>query len=146
MKLMGSLLYTNDHEWIKIEENQGIIGITDFAQSELGDIVFIEFPDERDLFQKGDTIGTIEAVKTVADLYAPVSGKIFELNLDLDDNAELINSDPFGKGWLIKMELSNPDEKSDLLSNLMVKAAIPSCASHEKTGLATDIDSPSSRV
>ena len=116
MKITGSLLYTNDHEWIKIEENQGIIGITDFAQSELGDIVFIEFPDERDLFQKGDTIGTIEAVKTVADLYAPVSGKIFELNLDLDDNAELINSDPFGKGWLIKMELSNPNEKSDLLS------------------------------
>ena len=116
MKITGSLLYTNDHEWIKIEENQGIVGITDFAQRELGDIVFIEFPDKGDLFQKGDTIGTIEAVKTVADLYAPVSGKIFELNLDLDDNAELINSDPFGKGWLIKMELSNPDEKSDLLS------------------------------
>ena len=116
MKLTGSLLYTNDHEWIKIEENQGIVGITDFAQSELGDIVFIEFPNKGDLFQKGDTIGTIEAVKTVADLYAPVSGKIFELNLELDDNAELINSDPFGKGWLIKMELSNPDEKSDLLS------------------------------
>ena len=116
MSIMDTLLYTNDHEWIKIEENQGIIGITDFAQSELGDIVFIEFPDKGDLFQKGDTIGTIEAVKTVADLYAPVSGKIIELNLELDDNAELINSDPFGKGWLIKMELSNPDEKSDLLS------------------------------
>ena len=116
MKITGSLLYTNDHEWIKIEENQGIVGITDFAQSELGDIVFIEFPDKGDLFQKGDTIGTIEAVKTVADLYAPVSGKLFELNLELDDNVELINSDPFGKGWLIKMELSNPNEKSDLLS------------------------------
>ena len=116
MDITDSLLYTNDHEWIKIEENQAIIGITDFAQSELGDIVFIEFPDKGDLFQKGDTIGTIEAVKTVADLYAPVSGKIFELNLELDDNVELINSDPFGKGWLIKMELSNPNEKSDLLS------------------------------
>ena len=116
MKITGSLLYTNDHEWIKIEENQGIVGITDFAQRELGDIVFIEFPDKGDLFQKGDTIGTIEAVKTVSDLYAPVSGKIFELNLELDDNVELINSDPFGKGWLIKMELSNPDETSDLLS------------------------------
>ena len=116
MKITGSLLYTNDHEWIKIEGNQGIVGITDFAQRELGDIVFIEFPDKGDLFQKGDTIGTIEAVKTVADLYAPVSGKIFELNLELDDNVELINSDPFGKGWLIKMELSNPNEKSDLLS------------------------------
>ena len=116
MDITNSLLYTNDHEWIKIKENQAIIGITDFAQSELGDIVFIEFPDEGDTFQKGDTIGTIEAVKTVADLYAPVSGEILELNLELDDNAELINSDPFGKGWLIKMELSNPDETSDLLS------------------------------
>ena len=116
MDITDSLLYTNDHEWIKIEENQAIIGITDFAQSELGDIVFIEFPDEGDTFQKGDTIGTIEAVKTVADLYAPVSGKILELNLELDDNVELINSDPIGKGWLIKMELFNPDEISDLLS------------------------------
>ena len=116
MDIMDSLLYTNDHEWIRLEESQAIIGITDFAQSELGDIVFIEFPDEGDTFQKGDTIGTIEAVKTVADLYAPVSGKIVELNIELDDNAELINSDPFGKGWLVKMELSNPDETHDLLS------------------------------
>ena len=116
MDIMDSLLYTNDHEWIKIEENQAIIGITDFAQSELGDIVFIEFPGEGDTVQKGDTIGTIEAVKTVADLYAPISGKILELNLELDDNIELINSDPIGKGWLITMELSNPDEISDLLS------------------------------
>ena len=116
MNIADSLLYTDDHEWIKIEESKAIIGITDFAQSELGDIVFIEFPDKGDTFLKGDTIGTIEAVKTVADLYAPVSGKILELNLVLDDNAELINSDPFGKGWLIKMELSNPDETSDLLS------------------------------
>ena len=116
MDITDSLLYTNNHEWIKIKENQAIIGITDFAQSELGDIVFIEFPDEGDTFQKGDTIGTIEAVKTVADLYAPISGKLLELNLELDDNIELINSDPIGKGWLIKMELSNPDETSDLLS------------------------------
>ncbi|MDP7036828.1 MAG: glycine cleavage system protein GcvH [Candidatus Marinimicrobia bacterium] len=116
MNITDSLLYTDDHEWIKIEDSQAIIGITDFAQSELGDIVFIEFPDEGDTFQKGDTIGTIEAVKTVADLYAPVSGKILELNLELDDNVELINSDPIGKGWLIKMELSNSDEISDLLS------------------------------
>ena len=116
MNITDSLLYTDDHEWIKIEDSQAIIGITDFAQSELGDIVFIEFPDEGNTFQKGDTIGTIEAVKTVADLYAPISGKILELNLELDDNIALINSDPIGKGWLIKMELSNPDETSDLLS------------------------------
>ena len=115
MNIADSLLYTDDHEWIKIEESKAIIGITDFAQSELGDIVFIEFPDKGDTFLKGDTIGTIEAVKTVADLYAPVSGKILELNLELDDNVELINSDPIGKGWLIKMELSNSDEISDLL-------------------------------
>ena len=82
MDITDSLLYTNNHEWIKIKENQAIIGITDFAQSELGDIVFIEFPDEGDTFQKGDTIGTIEAGKTVADLYAPVSGKLLELNLE----------------------------------------------------------------
>ena len=82
MNIADSLLYTDDHEWIKIEESKAIIGITDFAQSELGDIVFIEFPDEGDIFQKGDTIGTIEAVKTVADLYAPVSGKIVELNFE----------------------------------------------------------------
>ena len=116
MNIADSLLYTDDHEWIKIEESKAIIGITDFAQSELGDIVFIEFPDKGDTFLKGDTIGTIEAVKTVADLYAPISGKILELNLELDDNIELINSDPIGKGWLIKMELSNSDEISDLLS------------------------------
>ena len=116
MNIADSLLYTDDHEWIKIEESKAIIGITDFAQSELGDIVFIEFPNKGDTFLKGDTIGTIEAVKTVADLYAPVSGKILELNLELDDNVELINSDPIGKGWLIKMELSNSDEISDLLS------------------------------
>ena len=116
MFLPNDIKYTKEHEWIKLEDNTAFIGITDYAQCELGDIVFIEFPDKGDLFQKGDTIGTIEAVKTVSDLYAPVSGKIFELNLELDDNVELINSDPFGKGWLIKMELSNPNEKSDLLS------------------------------
>ena len=116
MNITDSFLYTDDHEWIKIEDSQAIIGITDFAQSELGDIVFIEFPDEGDTFQKGDTIGTIEAVKTVADLYAPISGKLLELNLELDDNIELINSDPIGKGWLITMVLSNRDEISDLLS------------------------------
>ena len=116
MDIMDSLLYTNDHEWIRLEESQAIIGITDFAQNELGDIVFIEFPGVGDTFQKGDTIGIIEAVKTVADLYAPISGKILELNLELDDNIELINSDPIGKGWLITMVLSNRDEISDLLS------------------------------
>ena len=117
MKIPDVLFYTSNHEWIKIEDDRAIIGITDFAQSELGDIVFIEFPEEGDSFQKGDTIGTIEAVKTVADIFAPISGKIIEVNGDLEDNGEVINSDPFGKGWLIKMELSNPNEKSDLLSS-----------------------------
>ncbi len=117
MNIPDTLFYTSNHEWIKIKDDRAVIGITDFAQSELGDIVFIEFPEEGDSFQKGDTVGTIEAVKTVADFFAPVSGKIIEVNGYLDDNGEVINSDPFGKGWLIKMELSNPDEKSDLLSS-----------------------------
>jgi|TARA_Y100000031_G_C8112407_1_gene334140 glycine cleavage system H protein len=116
MTIQDSLFYTEDHEWIKFENEQTVIGITDFAQSELGDIVFIEFPEEGDSFEKGDTMGTIEAVKTVADFFAPVSGKVIEVNLDLEDNAEIINSDPFGKGWLIKMEMANSSEQSDLLS------------------------------
>ena len=116
MNIPENLKYTKDHEWIKINGDIATIGITSFAQGELGDIVFVDVDTQGEELENEEVFGTIEAVKTVADLYAPVSGKLLELNLVLDDNAELINSDPFGKGWLIKMELSNPDEKSDLLS------------------------------
>ena len=116
MKIKENLYYTEEHEWVKVNDKIVIIGITDFAQSELGDIVFIEFPELGDYFKKGDTIGTVEAVKTVADLFAPLSGEIIEINNILYDNAEIINSDPFGEGWLVKIKLTNSNEIDKLLS------------------------------
>jgi glycine cleavage system H protein len=116
MKIPNQLMYTTDHEWIKFENNHAIVGITDFAQSELGEIVFIEFPEEGDTFEKGDTMGTIEAVKTVADFYAPLSGIVVKVNQELENQAECLNTDPFGDGWLIKLEPTNLEEKNELLS------------------------------
>ena len=102
MDLPQNLKYTKEHEWVKIDGDLLIVGITDHAQSELGDIIFIEFPDLSQMISKDDSFGTIEAVKTVADLFAPVSGKIIEINQDLEDNPELVNSDPYGEGWIVK--------------------------------------------
>ena len=115
MKIIEKFKYTKDHEWIDVE--RGIIGITDFAQGELGDIVFVEFPNIGDVFSKDDVFGTVEAVKTVADLFIPVSGKVIEINENLESNPELINSNPYDQGWIIKIELSNSDEVSSLLNN-----------------------------
>tara|TARA_B100000929_G_scaffold51406_1_gene37510 strand:+ start:1754 stop:2128 length:375 start_codon:yes stop_codon:yes gene_type:complete len=103
MDLPQNLKYTREHEWVKIDGDLLIVGITDHAQSELGDIIFIEFPDLNQVISKDDPFGTIEAVKTVADLFAPVSGKIIEINQDLEDNPELVNSDPYGEGWIVKI-------------------------------------------
>ena len=103
MDLPQNLKYTKEHEWVKIDGDLLIVGITDHAQSELGDIIFIEFPDLSQVISKDDPFGTIEAVKTVADLFAPVSGKIIEINQDLEDNPELVNSDPYGEGWIVKI-------------------------------------------
>ena len=103
MNLPQNLKYTKEHEWVKIDGDLLIVGITDHAQSELGDIIFIEFPDLNQVISKDDPFGTIEAVKTVADLFAPVSGKIIEINQDLEDNPELVNSDPYGEGWIVKI-------------------------------------------
>ena len=103
MDLPQDLKYTKEHEWVKIDDNILMLGITDHAQSELGDIIFIEFPDLNQVISKDDPFGTIEAVKTVADLFAPVSGKIIEINQDLEDNPELVNSDPYGEGWIVKI-------------------------------------------
>ncbi len=116
MKIPESLNYTKDHEWVQIKDGIATVGVTDFAQSELGDLVFIEFPGQNESFQKGDSMATIEAVKTVADLYAPISGKVIEFNHKLEENAEIINSDPFGKGWLVKLEISNSSEAKKLLT------------------------------
>ena len=113
MKIQNDLLYSSDHEWIKFKDNLATIGITDFAQSELGDIIFLEMPNLNDIYNEGDTIGTIEAVKTVADLYIPISGQIIEINSKLEDNPELVNNDPYNEGWIVK--ITNYNKNTNLL-------------------------------
>lgn len=103
MNIPGDLQYTTDHEWVKIENGIATIGITDYAQGELGDIIFIELPEPGDEFMAKDSIGTIEAVKTVADIYAPMQGKISEVNPILEDEPECVNTDPYMRGWIIKL-------------------------------------------
>tara|TARA_B100000131_G_C17556818_1_gene384995 strand:- start:115 stop:489 length:375 start_codon:yes stop_codon:yes gene_type:complete len=124
MIIPEELFYTKEHEWAKIEDNIAIVGITDFAQSQLGDIIFIEFPNIGDEFKKDDVFGEIEAVKTVSELYIPLSGKITEINLELEDSPEKVNSDPYGDGWIIKVELSSIDEKSNLMKPSAYKELI----------------------
>ena len=115
MEIPEKLLYTNDHEWVKADGDFAYIGITDYAQSELGDIVFVELPQVEDEFMKGDVFGTIEAVKTVADLFLPVSGKVVEVNSELEDCPEFINDTPYTSGWLIKIMIKNKSELSQLI-------------------------------
>ena len=116
MKIPENLLYTLEHEWADFKKNIVIIGITDYAQSQLGDIIFVELPEIGSVYNSGDIFGEIEAVKTVSDLYAPISGKIIEVNDNIEINPELVNSDPYVDGWLIKIEPSHPKEKEELLS------------------------------
>ncbi|MEZ4998070.1 MAG: glycine cleavage system protein GcvH [Bacteroidales bacterium] len=115
MNVPTNLKYTKDHEWVLIKGNEATIGITDFAQHELGDIVFIEIETVGEELGQGEVFGTVEAVKTVSDLFMPVSGSVKEKNEELDTNAELVNSDPYGKGWMIKVELADPAEADGLL-------------------------------
>ena len=110
------LLYTKEHEWASLKNNYAVIGITDFAQGQLGDIIFIDFPNIGDEFSENDVFGEIEAVKTVSELYVPLSGKIIEINDNLEDSPEMVNSDPYGDGWLVKIALSNINEKDALMS------------------------------
>ena len=116
MKIPRDLAYTKDHEWIRVIDNILTIGITDFAQGELGDIIFVEFPEIGEEFQKDDPFGTIEAVKTVADIFAPVQGKIIEINHDIENSPEVINADPYGDGWLVKIEITEHMVSDGLLS------------------------------
>ena len=116
MNIPADLLYTKDHEWIRVKDGIGVIGITDFAQSQLGDIVFIEIETVGETLQKGETFGTIEAVKTVSDLFMPVSGEVIEANPVLENSSDLINSDPYGEGWLIKVKIADAAELSGLMS------------------------------
>ena len=117
MNLPENLKYTDDHEWISVKDDVAIVGITDFAQSELGDIIFVEFPDTGISINQKDSIGTLEAVKTVADIYSPVTGEIIEVNDNLESSPELINEDPYEEGWILKIKISNKDELDGLLSN-----------------------------
>ena len=117
MDIPDNLSYTKEHEWISIENNIAIVGISDYAQSELGDIVFVEMPNIDDVFDKNDVFGTIEAVKTLADLFLPVSGKIVEINESLESNPELVNSSPYNDGWLVKIEVKDVNELEDLLNS-----------------------------
>ena len=124
MEIKENLSYTNDHEWIKIDGNTALVGITDFAQSELGDIVFIEVETIGEDLNKNEVFGTVEAVKTVSDLFIPVSGKVLEFNSALEDNPELVNESPYEEGWIVKIEISNLDEISDLLDSKAYKSLI----------------------
>lgn len=124
MNVPENLKYTTDHEWVKVDGDNVIIGITDYAQGELGDIVFVDIDSELEEITKGESFGTIEAVKTVSDLFAPCSGKVLEINPELEDQPELINSDPYEKGWIIKVELSDASEIEGLLDSTIYQAQI----------------------
>ncbi|MCX2453302.1 glycine cleavage system protein GcvH [Pedobacter sp. PLR] len=124
MNFPSELKYTKDHEWVKIEGNEAYIGITDFAQRELGDIVYIDINTVGDEVSKDDVFGTVEAVKTVSDLFMPVTATVTETNPELNDNPELVNSDPYGKGWMVKVTLSDAAEVADLLDADAYKALV----------------------
>jgi glycine cleavage system H protein len=115
VNLPDDLKYAKTHEWVKVEGDTAVVGITDHAQSELGDIVYVERPEAGRQLSQGDTFGTVESVKTVSDLYAPVSGEVVEVNDSLESEAEVINSDPYSDGWILKIKMSNPDEVQNLL-------------------------------
>ena len=124
MSLPQDLKYSEDHEWIKVEGNTVTIGITDFAQSELGDIVFVELPEEGDDISKGDSFGSVESVKTVSELYAPVSGSVVAVNEELEDSPELVNENPYEGAWMLKVELSDESELDNLLDAAGYQAVI----------------------
>lgn len=124
MNVLENLKYTKDHEWVRVEGDEAVVGITDFAQGELGDIVFVEVETEGETLDQEEAFGTIEAVKTVSDLFMPVGGEVIEFNSDLEDAPELINSDPFEKGWIVKIKLSDSSDLDDLMSAKDYKAMI----------------------
>ncbi len=116
MNIPAELKYTQDHEWVRVEGEVAIIGVTDFAQGELGDVVFVEIETEGEHLGKGDTFGTVEAVKTVSDLFMPVGGQVVEVNPALADEPELVNKDPYNAGWMIKVTMADTSELGELLS------------------------------
>ena len=117
MNIPEDLKYTEDHEWIRVTDGEVLVGVTDFAQTELGDVVFVEIDQNEDEIAKGDIFGTIEAVKTVSDLFMPISGKIIEINDKLESEPELVNQDPYGEGWMIKVQVTRPEELGELIAS-----------------------------
>jgi glycine cleavage system H protein len=121
MNIPNDIKYSKDHEWIKVEGDTGIVGISDFAQSELGDIVFVEIDTVGETLSKDSVFGTVEAVKTVSDLFMPVSGEVLEVNPKLESSPELVNQDPYGDGWMIKIRITNPEELNQLMDSASYK-------------------------
>jgi len=115
MNLPENLKYTKDHEWVRVEGDEAYVGITDFAQGELGDIVFVEIETEGEELSQGDVFGTVEAVKTVSDLFMPLDGKVLEFNTEIESSPEIVNEDPYKKGWMIKISISDASQLDDLL-------------------------------
>ena len=124
MNIPSDLKYTKDHEWVKLDGDLATVGITDFAQGELGDIVYVEVETLDETLDKDEVFGTVEAVKTVSDLFLPLSGEIVEFNEALEDEPEKVNKDPYGEGWMIRIRISNPDEAAELLSDADYKALV----------------------
>jgi glycine cleavage system H protein len=124
MNVPANLLYTKDHEWLRVEGNTGYIGVTDFAQGELGDVVFIEIETVGETLGKEEVFGTIEAVKTVSDMFMPVSGEILELNPALEETPDVVNKDPYGAGWMVKIKITDPSETTGLLTPDQYKAIL----------------------
>lgn len=124
MNYPSNLKYTKEHEWIKVEGDTALVGVTFYAQKELGDIVFVEIETEGETVEKDEPFGTIEAVKTVSDLFMPVTGEIMEVNELINDQPELVNKDPYGDGWMIKIKISNPSELDELLDSTAYQALI----------------------
>lgn len=125
MKFPEDLLYTESHEWVRDEGNQVTIGLTDYAQSQLKDIVYVDMPEPGSEFKKGDSLGVVESVKTVADIYSPVTGKVIDGNFTLKDHPEFVNTDPYGKGWILKMEMNDKAELKGLLSSKAYQGSLP---------------------
>ena len=124
MNVPAELKYTKEHEWIRVEGEDAVVGITDYAQSQLGDIVFVDCETVGDALEAGETFGTVEAVKTVSDLYLPVAGEVLEFNEELEGEPELVNKDPYGKGWIVKIKISDETELDGLLNADAYKAII----------------------
>jgi glycine cleavage system H protein len=124
MNIPADLLYTKDHEWLRIERDTGYVGITDFAQGELGDIVFVEVETLGETLKKEEVFGTIEAVKTVSDMFMPVGGEVLEVNPAIEESPEVVNKDPYGKGWIIKIRITDPSEAATLLTPEKYKALL----------------------